>query len=103
MNFFGKLYSKSAKSSWRTEGLDWAHIYTQGAEWLDRPFLEEKVCLAIFQLSRGKALSLDHFTMALYQEYCDVIKEDLMKVFQESCSNGKINQSTRFFFFFKKT
>ena len=33
------------------------------------------------------------FTMALYQECWDVIKEDLMKVFQEFYSFGIINQS----------
>ena len=27
MNFFGKLYSKSGRNSWRVEGLDWSPIF----------------------------------------------------------------------------
>ena len=76
-------------------GLEWPPIYAQRAEWLDRPFLEEEVHYAIFQLNRdNKASSLDGFTMALYQECWDVIKEDPMKVFHELHSSGIINRST---------
>ena len=49
---------------------------------------------AVFQLNRDKAPSPDGFKVALYQECWDVIKEDLMKVFQEFYSSGIINQST---------
>ena len=69
-------------------------ISAQSAEWLDRPFLEEEVHYAVFQLNRDKALGVDGFTMVLYQECWDVIKEDLMKVFHEFHSFGIINQST---------
>ena len=69
-------------------------ISAQNVEWLDGPFLEEEVRYAVFQLNRDKALGPDGFTMALYQECWDVIKEDLMKAFQEFHSSGIINQST---------
>ena len=39
-NFFGKLYSKPGRSSWRVEGLDWSPISAQSGDWLDRPFLK---------------------------------------------------------------
>ena len=45
-------------------------------------------------MSRDKAPSPDGFTMALYQECWDVIKEDLMKVFHEFHSSRIINRST---------
>ena len=61
---------------------------------MHRPFLEEEVRYAVFQLNRDKAPSPDGFTMALYHECWDVIKEDLMKVFQDFHSSGIINQST---------
>ena len=67
LNFFGKLYTNPKRNSWRIEGLDWSPISTQSAEWLDRPFLEEEVRCAVFQLNREKAPGLDGFTMALYQ------------------------------------
>ena len=49
---------------------------------------------AFFQLNRDKAPGPNGFTMALYQECWDVIKEDLMKVFHEFHSSRLINRST---------
>ena len=50
--------------------------------------------MAIFQLNKEKAPGSDGFTIAVYQECWDVIKEDLMRVFLEFHTNGIINQST---------
>ena len=61
---------------------------------MDMHFSEEEVRLAIFQLNKEKA-SLDGFTIAVYQECWDVIKEDLMRVFLEFHTNEIINQSTK--------
>ena len=61
---------------------------------MDRPFLEEELGYAVLQLNRDKVPGPDGFTMALYQECWDVIKEDLMKVYQEFYRYGIINQST---------
>ena len=55
--------------------------------WLDGSFLEEVLC-AVFQLNRDKTQGRDGFSMTLYQECWDVIKGDLMKVFQESIAVG---------------
>ena len=38
LNFFGRLYTKPERNSWRVEGLERSPISTQSAEWLDRPF-----------------------------------------------------------------
>ena len=94
LNFFRKLYTNPKRNSWRIEGLDWSSISTQSVEWLVRPFLEEEVRCAVFKLNRDKASGSDGFIIALYQEWWDVIKEDLMKVFQEFHSRGIVNQST---------
>ena len=58
------------------------------------PFFEEEVHLAIFQLNKEKAPGSDGFTIAVYQKYWDVIKEDLIRVFLEFHTNGIINKST---------
>ena len=58
------------------------------------PFFEEEVHLAIFQLNKEKAPGSDGFTIVVYQKYWDVIKEDLIRVFLESHTNGIINKST---------
>ena len=61
---------------------------------MDRPFSEEEVRIAVFQLNKEKVIGLDGFTIAVYQECWDVIKEDLMRVFLEFHTKGVINQST---------
>ena len=94
VNFFGNLYSKPVGESWRIEGIDWVPISGESGGWLDRPFTEEEVRRAVFQLNKEKAPGPDGFTIAVYQECWDVIKEDLMRVFLEFHTNGVINQST---------
>ncbi|RVW35158.1 Transposon TX1 uncharacterized 149 kDa protein [Vitis vinifera] len=94
VNFFGKLYSKLEGASRRVEGVDWVSIHGESTIWLDRPFSEEEVRMAVFQLNKEKAPSPDGFTIAVYQECWDVIKEDLMRVFLEFHTNGIINKST---------
>ena len=68
VNFFRKLYSKSAGASWRVEGLDWVPISRESTSWLDKPFFEEEVRFAVFQLNKKKAPSPNGFTIAVYQE-----------------------------------
>ncbi|RVW98663.1 hypothetical protein CK203_032244 [Vitis vinifera] len=66
VNFFGNLYSKP----------------------------EEEVRMAVFQLNKEKAPGPDGFTIAVYQECWDVIKEDLMRVFFEFHTKGPISLVT---------
>ena len=65
---------------------------------MDSLFTEEKIFKAIFQLDRDKALGPDDFTIAVFQNYWDVIKEDLVRLFAEFHRSGIINQSTNAFF-----
>ncbi|RVW25924.1 hypothetical protein CK203_095970 [Vitis vinifera] len=76
--------------SWKIEGIDWAPISGESAVWLDRPFSEEEVRMAVFQLNKEKAPGPDGFTIAVYQECWDVIKEDLMRVFFEFHTKGSL-------------
>ncbi|RVW90124.1 Transposon TX1 uncharacterized 149 kDa protein [Vitis vinifera] len=80
--------------SWRIEGIDWVPISGESAVWLDRPFSEEEVRMAVFQLNKEKAPGPDGFTIAVYQECWDVIKEDLMRVFLEFHTKGPISLVT---------
>ena len=45
-------------------------------------------------MNKEKTLGPDGFTIAVYQECWDAIKEDLMRVFLEFHTNEIINQST---------
>ena len=61
---------------------------------MDSPFIEEEIFKAIFQLDRDKAPGPDGFTIAVFQDCWDVIKEDLVRVFAEFHRSEIINQST---------
>ena len=61
---------------------------------MDSPFTKEEISKAIFQLDRDKAPGLDGFTIVVFQDCWDVIKEDLVRVFAQFHRSGIINQST---------
>ncbi|RVW93866.1 Transposon TX1 uncharacterized 149 kDa protein [Vitis vinifera] len=94
LHYFEKLYTNPTGESWGVEGLDWSPISEESALRLESPFTEEEISKAIFQLDRDKALGPDGFTIAIFQECWDVIKEDLVRVFAEFHRSGIINQST---------
>ena len=96
--YFEKLYASPTGESWSVEGLDWSPISKESALRLDSPFTEEEISKAIFQLDRDKAPGPDGFTVAVFQDCWDVIKEDLVRVFAEFHRSGIINQSTNAFF-----
>nr|CAN67392.1 hypothetical protein VITISV_041596 [Vitis vinifera] len=81
--YFEKLYSSPSRESWGVEGLDWSPIFGESASRLDSPFIEEEISKIIFQLDRDKAPGPDGFTIAVFQDCWDVIKEDLVRVFAE--------------------
>ncbi|RVW27936.1 Transposon TX1 uncharacterized 149 kDa protein [Vitis vinifera] len=72
--YFEKLYANPIGESWSIE--------------------EEEISKAIFQMDRDKAPGPDGFTIAVFQDCWDVIKEDLVRVFAEFHRSGVINQST---------
>ena len=93
-SYFEKLYTSPTGESWGVEGLDWSPISEESALKLDSPFTEEEISKAIFQLDRDKAPGPDGFTIAVFQDCWDVIKEDLVRVFAEFHRSGIVNQST---------
>ncbi|KAJ9675680.1 hypothetical protein PVL29_024549 [Vitis rotundifolia] len=92
--YFKKLYSSPPGESWRVEGIDWSPISEESASRLDSPFSEEEIFNAIFQLDRDKASRPDGFTIAVFQDCWDVIKDDLVRVFAEFHNSRIINQNT---------
>ena len=74
--------------------LDWSPISAESVARLERAFTEEEIHQAIFQLDKVKALGPNGFTIAMFQECWDVIKEDLIRVFLEFHRSGVSNQST---------
>lgn len=58
-------------------------VLREDAFWLERPFEEEDVSGVVRGLNGDKALGLDGFSLAFYQVCWDVIKEDVLSVFNE--------------------
>ena len=52
-------------------------------EFLTTPFTEKEIRDAIFDMDHNKAPGLKGFTAELYQQFCDVNKEDLMRMFHD--------------------
>ncbi|RVW50857.1 Transposon TX1 uncharacterized 149 kDa protein [Vitis vinifera] len=94
ITIFQKALLESSWESWRVEGIDWSPISEESASRLDSPFAEAEIFNAIFQLDRDKAPGPDGFTIAVFQDCWDVIKEDLVRVFAEFHNSGIINQNT---------
>ncbi|KAJ9709801.1 hypothetical protein PVL29_001319 [Vitis rotundifolia] len=92
--YFEKLYASPTGEPWIVEGLDWSPISEESAGRLDSPFTEEEISKVIFQLDRDKAPGPDGFTIAVFQDCWDVIKEDLVRVFAEFHRSGIFNRST---------
>ena len=61
---------------------------------LQRPFEEEGIKCAVFECDGNKALGPDGFSLAMYQDQWEVIKSDLIKVFNEFHESGIINGVT---------
>ncbi|RVX01637.1 Transposon TX1 uncharacterized 149 kDa protein [Vitis vinifera] len=91
---FGELNEKKKRESWSIERLDRSPISEESVISLDAPFIEEEISKAIFQMDRDKAPGPDGFTIAVFQDCWDVIKEDIVRVFAEFHRSGVINQST---------
>jgi len=52
-------------------------------EFLTTPFTEKEIRDAIFDMDHNKTPGLKGFTAEFYQQFCDVNKEDLMRMFHD--------------------
>ena len=52
-------------------------------EFLTSPFSEEEIWTAVFQMEHNKAPGPDGFPAEFYQSFWDMIKSDLVQLFNE--------------------
>lgn len=91
MDFFENLLSKQGECRPKLEA---ESIDLQNASWLEGPFEEVKVLGVVRNmLNKDRASCPDGFSMGSFQVCWDVIKEDLMKVFQELFSTRELEKS----------
>jgi hypothetical protein len=96
-NHIGKFYQKlySEQCSWRprVDSLSFDSILEAEAEWLEREFTEEEVRKVVKSMVGDKAPSPDGFSMAFFQACWEVLRVDIMKVFNEFHARGKFELS----------
>jgi hypothetical protein len=69
--------------SWRprVDGLSFLSIDADESIWLEREFEEKEVWDVVKDLNGDKVLRPDGFTMAFFQKFWAILKNDLMSVF----------------------
>ncbi|KAG6728212.1 hypothetical protein I3842_02G162400 [Carya illinoinensis] len=93
VSFFDNLFSE--REGWRptVDGLDFDSIEPQVASWLERAFEEDEVHDVIRKMEKDKVPGPDRFSMGFFQTCWEVVKEDIMNVFQEFFHAGKFTKS----------
>ena len=73
--FFKKLYSKEAWNCPFLDNLAFSQIDTRVATWLERPFSEDELKTAEFDLGSDRAPGPDGFPMAFFQTFWEDVKD----------------------------
>jgi hypothetical protein len=84
--FYKCLFGEPEQNSFsldpdRTE--DIAQVTQEENNFLTVPFTEDEIKKAIFEMEHNKAPGLDGFPIEFYQKFWDVIKGDLITMFQD--------------------
>jgi hypothetical protein len=93
VQFYETLFSEPYCWRPRLDGLDFNSIEVAEAQFLELPFEEREVLEVVQGLNRDKAPGPDGFSMAFFQDCWDVIKSDVMGVFQDFHTHSKFVRS----------
>ncbi|KAL5543460.1 hypothetical protein UlMin_007244 [Ulmus minor] len=86
VSFYENLYKETNTGWWDFEEITWGSISVERAEWLERPFEEEEIKKAVFGCDREKSPGPDGFTGDFFQDCWDFLKDDIVKVLEETIS-----------------
>jgi hypothetical protein len=92
VNFYQKLFHEPSRWRPRVDGLSFDSISDSDASWLERAF-EEEVKKVVSAMNGDKAPGPDGFSMAFFQACWDVMRVDIMKVFDEFHARGLFEKS----------
>lgn len=90
--FYNRLSTEQFSWQHKLDGFVFYSIDEAEATWLERPFEEIEVLEVVKGMTSDKAPGLDRFTMAFFQTYWDVIKDDVMRVFQDFHARDKFEK-----------
>lgn len=83
IQFYRNLYSKDTTARWGVEGLNWEPIEEYARMKLEQPFTEEEIKQAVCMCEGNKAPGPDGYTLKVFQQGWEVVREDLLKVFED--------------------
>jgi hypothetical protein len=92
-HFYESLFTEPYTWRPRLDKLDFVSLDVVEVSSLKLPFEENKVLEVVKGMNRDKAPSPDGFTLAFFQDCWDVIKSDLMGVFQDFYTHSKFVKS----------
>ena len=90
VSFFENLYKEGDLGWWDFKEINWGRIAQANALWLERPFEEEEIKKAVFEIDREKSPGPDGYTGAFFQDCWGILKNDMVKIFEEFHRNGKV-------------
>lgn len=82
-DYFRDLFREDRPLRPRVDGLHLPMLGDGQEEWLERPFEEEEIKKAVWLFDGDKAPRPDGFTIAFYKTCWEVIKGDLLLVFED--------------------
>lgn len=94
VSFYKNLFSSDGASRSHLEGIEWCPITEGKARWLERPLEEGEVKKVVFESRKDKSPGPEGFSLALYQQCWDILKEDVMKVVEDFHRSRIINTIT---------
>lgn len=93
VSYYSSLYKDLF--AWRPllDDLPFDSIFGIEAKWLERPFDEDEVAGVIWGFSGDKAPDLNGFTLTFFQSCLEVVRGDVLLMFNEFVQHGKFVRS----------
>lgn len=93
LRFFSTLFKKNKGDRFLPTPIEWDPISDLQRNQLELPFTEEEIWIAIKALGSNKSPGPDGYTAEFFKKTWNILKADLLKVFQDFFEKGIINAS----------
>jgi len=92
VKFYKKLFTEQCRWRPSVEGISFDFILESEASWMERAFEEEEVRNVVSAMDGDKVPGPDGFSMAFFKECWDVLRGDIIEVFQEFFLSGVLSK-----------
>ena len=83
LRFFSNLYGTKNSYPFISDGLNWRALSSEDSSFLETPFTKKVIREVVFNLGCLKSPSLDGMTRGFYKTSWNILKSDLVRVFQD--------------------